>query len=271
MKWDGLTSAEIDRLDRSIPVVLGIAAIEQHGPHLALSTDAVIGGHFLDGLDREIGGEVLILPQVKVGCSEHHMDFAGTLSVRHESFVMYVTDILTSVIRHGFKNIVLFNSHGGNQAVDQVLLERLGAAHRDCRIALLTWWRLAGPELAAIRESAPGGVGHACEFETSLMLLAANEAVRRASIGGHSYVPTFDWAEGDMLSAAHGTLFRTMAEQTNGTGTSGDPSLASAEKGGAITTAVVPALVRVVRSMARSSTGDTMDPNGGAAFEGAGA
>lgn len=253
MKWDSLTSAELAALDRSIPVILGIAAIEQHGPHLPLSTDAAIGGHFLDKLDEEISDEVVVLPQVKVGCSEHHMDFAGTLTVRHESFIAYVSDIVTSAIRHGFRNIVLFNSHGGNQAVGQILLEQLGAANRHCQIAFLTWWRLAGPGLARIRQSAPGGVGHACEFETSIMLHIGAHGVRRDLIGGLSHAATYDWAAGDMLEGERGTLFRTMAQKTNGTGTAGDPSLASAEKGEAITKVVVPALVEVVRTMTRGS------------------
>ncbi len=143
MKWETKTSAEIAALDRTIPVVLSIAAIEQHGPHLALETDAVIGAHYLERRDARRGAKVLILPQVKVGCSEHHMEFAGTLSVSHEAFMAYVADIVTSVVRHGFRNIVVLNSHGGNQAVGGLLLEKLGAAHRDCRIAFFTWWRLS--------------------------------------------------------------------------------------------------------------------------------
>ncbi|MCF3936213.1 creatininase family protein [Acuticoccus sp. M5D2P5] len=250
MKWETNTSAEIAALDKTTPVVLSIAAIEQHGPHLALETDAVIGGHFLDRLDAELGDAVLILPQVKVGCSEHHMDFPGTLSVGHEAFILYVSDIVTSVARHGFRNIVILNSHGGNQAVGGLLLEKLGAMHRDCRVAFFTWWRLAAPELTAIRESAPGGLGHACEFETSVMLSAKPEDVRRQKIGGFSCAQTFDWDAGDMLLGGRGTLLRTMAEKTNGTGVLGDPSLASAAKGEAITAAVVDQLAKVVKSLA---------------------
>ncbi|WP_108661856.1 creatininase family protein [Acuticoccus kandeliae] len=249
MKWETKTSAEIAALDRTIPVVLSIAAIEQHGPHLALETDAVIGAHYLERLDARLGEKVLILPQVKVGCSEHHMEFAGTLSVSHEAFMAYVADIVNSVVRHGFRNIVILNSHGGNQAVGGLLLEKLGAAHRECRIAFFTWWRLAGPELRSVRESAPGGLGHACEFETSVMLSAKPEDVRREKIGGHSSAKTFDWDFGDMLIADRGTLFRTMAEKTNGTGVAGDPSLATAEKGAAITEAVVDQLAKVVTDL----------------------
>ncbi len=249
MRWETLTTNEVGALDRDIPVVLNVAAIEQHGPHLPLETDAVIGDHFLQALEQKLGDRVLILPQVKVCCSEHHMDFAGTLSVRHETFLAYVGDILESVARHGFRNIVVFNSHGGNQAIGQVLLETFGTKHRDCRVAFLTWWRLAAKELGAIRESAFAGINHACEFETSLMLLGAPESVRTALVSGMSYVETHDWANADMILPARGALFRSMHEMSGGTGVVGDPSLATREKGQAITAAVVAQLANVVETI----------------------
>lgn len=251
MRWETLTTNEVAALDRDIPVVLNVAAIEQHGPHLPLETDAVIGDHFLQALEQKLGEQVLILPQVKICCSEHHMDFAGTLSVRHETFLAYVGDILESVARHGFRNIILFNSHGGNQAIGQVLLETFGTRHRDCRVAFLTWWRLAAKELGAIRESAFAGVNHACEFETSLMLLGAPESIRTKLVSGMSYVETHDWANADMILPARGALFRSMHEMSGGTGVVGDPSLATREKGQAITAAVVEQLAHVVETISR--------------------
>lgn len=249
MRWEKLTTDEFATIDRSTPVVLNIAAIEQHGPHLALDTDVTIGGHFLDQAEERLGEKVLILPAVKVCCSEHHMEFAGTLSVRHETFLAYVGDILESVVRHGFRNIVLFNSHGGNQAVGQVLLEAFGARHRECQVALLTWWRLTAPELEKIRDSDFAGINHACEFETSLMLAAAPGDVRQDKIGGMSYQPTFEWANSDMIRANRGAIFRTMHAMSNGTGVVGDPSLGSAQKGERITQVVVDELVRVVETL----------------------
>lgn len=253
MRWEKLTTEEFAAIDRNTPVVLNVAAVEQHGPHLALDTDVAIGGHFLDRAEELLGDRVLILPAVKVCCSEHHMEFAGTLSVRHETFLAYVGDILESVARHGFRNIVLFNSHGGNQAIGQVLLETFGSRRRDCRVAFLTWWRLAGPELEKIRESGFGGLNHACEFETSLMLSAAPGSVRREKVGALSYVETYDWANADMIRANRGALFRTMHQMSGGTGVVGDPSLGTAEKGERITRAVVDELVRVIETLAGRS------------------
>jgi len=249
MRWDKLTTYEIAALDRSIPVILNIAAIEQHGPHLPLDTDARIGAHFLGELDSRMADRVLILPPVVVCASEHHMEFAGTLTVQHTTLLAYVTDILNSVAAHGFRNILLFNSHGGNQAIGQVITESFGARHRDCRIAMLTWWRIAADALSKVQESAFGGVGHACEFETSLMLLIDEASVRRELVPAYSHVMTHAWANSDLLRGGKGSLFRTMKEISGGTGVVGDPSLASIEKGQAITRIVVDALAEIVTTM----------------------
>lgn len=249
MKWEKLTTLEIDALDRSIPVILNIAAIEQHGPHLPLETDARIGAHFLNELDARHSGKVLILPQVAVCASAHHMSFAGTLTVQHTTLLAYVSDILSSVAAHGFRNILLFNSHGGNQAIGQVILESFGAKHPDCRIAMLTWWRIATEALLEVQESGFGGVGHACEFETSLMLLIDPASVRKDRVPGYSHVMTHDWANSDLLRGGRGALFRTMAEISGGSGVVGDPSLASAEKGNTITRIVVDSLTEIINSI----------------------
>jgi creatinine amidohydrolase len=251
MKWQSMTSAEIAALDRSTPVVLGIAAIEQHGPHLPVNTDAIIGQHLLDALDARLAQDVCILPPVQVCCSEHHMDFAGTLTVRHETMLAYITDILDSVVAHGFRNLVLFNSHGGNQAIGQVILEKFGVRHPGQRIALLTWWRIAAPELTNLSESGFGGVGHACEFETSLIMFAQPDAVRTDRIPGRSNVATYPWAQADMLVGGRGSLYRSMKEMSGGNGVVGDPTTASAEKGERITSAVVDVACNVIRSLGK--------------------
>ena len=90
MKWADLTTGDLDALSRDTPVILNIAAIEQHGPHLPVDTDLRIGGFFLDQLDQEMPDAQLILPPVCVGCSDHHLDFTGTLSIPHQVFQDYV-------------------------------------------------------------------------------------------------------------------------------------------------------------------------------------
>ena len=123
MNWDQLTSPEIDALDRSIPVILPVAAIEQHGLHLPLATDRMIVEYFCQQLNEAIPDQVLILPVMSVGCSEHHMEFTGSLTLKHDTFQQQAEDILGSVVVHGFKNLIIYNSHGGNLGISQVIVE----------------------------------------------------------------------------------------------------------------------------------------------------
>ena len=248
MIWDQLTSPELDQLDRSIPVVLPVAATEQHGPHLPLATDRLIGEYFCQRLHEDLPDEVLILPSMGICCSSHHLDFAGTLSIQHTTFLQQAEDILGSVVQHGFRNIVILNSHGGNQAVGQVLVERFGGAHPNVQLVLATWWKVAAQALLDITETHVGGVGHAGEFETSLMLLIDSSLVRTDKIEKGSNQPTYDWAEMDMLRAPQASLYRSMQQMTSN-GVFGDPTAATAEKGKAITQAVIKELQKIVVSI----------------------
>jgi len=251
MIWDQLTSPQIAQLDKNIPVVLCMAATEQHGPHLPLATDRMIGEHIAHTLHEAMPGQVLLLPAVSIGYSAHHMDFAGSLTLTHETFARQVSDIIDSVIHHGFSKIILLNSHGGNLGIGQVLVEQLGYKYPQADIVMATWWRIAAAELEKITETGAGGVGHACEFETSLMLLIAPELVKTELIKPGAITPTFAWAEGDMLRGAKATYFRTFKQMTVN-GVYGDPTFASAEKGKRISDAVLTALKQIVNDLTHS-------------------
>lgn len=248
MYWDQLTSPQVQALDRNIPVILPISATEQHGAHLPLATDRLIGEHFCRQLDEQIHEQVLILPSIGIGCSEHHKDFAGSLSVQHQTFLQQLTDIADCVVGYGFKNILILNSHGGNQAIGQSFVEIYGYRHPALNLAIATWWRIAAEALHKLNDSGPGGAGHAGEFETSLMLLIAPQLVQLDKIQPKANVPTLEWAEGDMLTGPRVGLYRRMKEMTP-IGVYGDPSAGNIEKGEKITNIVVLALKEVVQDM----------------------
>ncbi len=245
MYWEQLTSPQIKASDKNIPVILPIAAIEQHGDHLPLATDRLIGEHFCRELNQLIPNDILILPTISVGCSEHHIDFDGSLSVQHETLLKQMTDIAGCVVKYGFENLVVLNSHGGNQAIGQTFVEAFGFRHPQCKIAMVTWWRLCLEELIKITETSHGGTGHAGEFETSLMLLIAPDLVQIDKIGPKTNAPTFSWAEADMLHGAKVSLFRTMKAMTP-SGVFGEAASGNREKGAKITRVVVDALKHVI-------------------------
>ena len=245
MIWDELTSSQLEKLDKKIPVVLPIAATEQHGPHLPLATDRLIGMHFCHSLNKNIKDQVLILPAMGIGCSEHHLDFGGTLSYTHETFLKSLTDIANCIVLHGFKNLIVFNSHGGNQGIAQTFVEQFGYRNPNCKILLISWWNLAKEALKEISSTGPGGTGHAGEFETSLMLLIAPELVKTDLIPPRSNRPSYPWAEGDLLSGPRISFYQTMREKTP-SGALGEPQQSTSEKGRQITKVVVSQLRQVI-------------------------
>jgi len=248
MIWDQMTSDQIEQLDKNIPVVLVMAATEQHGPHLPLATDRIIGEYFAHTLNDELSEQVIILPTISVGCSSHHMAFPGTLSLSHNSFYRQVKDIIESVIHHGFCKIIFLNSHGGNVGISRVLMEQLGYQFPDTHFIMATWWRIAASELKGISETETGGTGHACEFETSLMMLIASHLVLETKIQSKCNIPSFPWAESDMLQGPEAEYYRPIKKMTP-SGVYGEPMAASAEKGKQISKCVIAALIRIIKDL----------------------
>lgn len=232
---------QIDAMDRKKIVVLPVAAVEQHGPHLPLDTDCVIGEAIAARLDEALKGQMLILPTQAVGCSEHHMAFAGSLTLEHESFRRTVIDTVRSVIRHGFGRVLILNSHGGNHAINAVIGEQLGQQFPEAQIVVANWWSPAVKALAEIREGALGSVGHACEFETSLMLALEPDMVDMDSAIDDGKLHRVEAMRLDMLHAPAASQYRPFHQQTTH-GVYGTPSLASAEKGQRVLEAVVESL-----------------------------
>ncbi|MCK4855449.1 MAG: creatininase family protein, partial [Bacteroidales bacterium] len=173
------------------------------------------------------------------------LDFSGSLTLQHDTFLRQAEDILGSVAFHGFKNLIIYNSHGGNLGIAQVIVEHFGNRHPECRIVLATWWKIAAEALFDLNETGAGGVGHAGEFETSLMMLIAPELVHHDKIEGKKNQQGFEWATGDMLRGPKASLYRSMKNMTPN-GVYGDVRMVSAEKGQKITSIAVGSLKKIV-------------------------
>ncbi len=257
-----MTSPELADADRRGVVVLPLAATEQHGPHLPLATDRLIAEGLAAALDAARPGRVLVLPCPPVGYSQHHRAFPGSLSVDHDTLIRYAEQTLACVLDDGFTRVLILNAHGGNQALGGVLLERLGRDHPGATLIFTSWWRAANEELLKLNDTGAGGVGHACEFETSLMLHLHPGLVRTDRIEDGGNRPTFDWAEADLLRGSAASLYRSIDTMTPN-GVYGSPRAATADKGARIVAAVTDALTRIVDDLydhpspTSDSTGDT--------------
>jgi creatinine amidohydrolase len=155
-------------------VLFACGAVEQHGPHLPLFTDAEHGTRLAEATARRLG-TVLTAPTIRVGCSEHHMVFPGTLSLEPSTFEAVCRDYCVSLARHGFTRIGIIPSHGGNFAPLAAMRGRLQEAVGD-RARVLAYTDLASVidlwRRVVEEESGLGARvgGHADIAESSIML-----------------------------------------------------------------------------------------------------
>jgi len=251
MRWEELSAPAIEALDREkTVVVLPLGSVEQHGRHMAVGTDTLLAYGLTLGAADRLAGRVAVLPPPWYGFSAHHMRFAGTVTLRLETLVALVDDIASSVVAHGFRRFLIVNGHGGNNGAVDVLASTLGRKHYGkARIAGLTYFQLARDVIARMRESAPGGMGHACEFETSMLLhlrpdlVAMERAVVTYPDPGSSYLTT------DLVGGSAVRTYQDFGDLSE-SGTLGDPSLATAEKGARFHEAVLGELVRFIEDFA---------------------
>ncbi len=121
MSWSEIDSAaQAGKL-----VLLPVATIEDHGPHLPVDTDVVIVSAICRRTAELIPKDVVLMPTVKFGYSPHHIDFPGALTIRWNTFLEYLLDILRSLIHHGFNRILMVNGHGSNAPLAE-MASRLG-------------------------------------------------------------------------------------------------------------------------------------------------
>ncbi len=162
-------------------IVVAAGSIEQHGPHLPEMTDTLIGTHLVRAI---VGRLPLALqgPTISIGCSEHHMSFPGTVTLREETFIAVVQDVARSLARHGFRTIVFIPSHGGNFAPLAKAVE--GLSDDLAEVQVFSFSDLVGfvgvlNETAAQFGVSPEVAGaHAGESETSLDLALRPDLVR---------------------------------------------------------------------------------------------
>lgn len=239
MKWIELNSPQLGSVSRETICVLPLGATEQHGPHLPLATDQFIADGLAERLDDVCGGKLLVMPGLPATCSEHHMAFPGSLTLDHETFARVVSQLIHSAARHGFRRFFLLNAHGGNMAIGGVITEQLAMSLPDAEVVFGTWFRMAGERLRHLVEGAYPAVGHACEFETSLILAMRPDLVDRAAIVDDGAPPASPLLKSDLLFG--GPTVRSIPfDQITASGVWGKPSKATAEKGRAILAIAIP-------------------------------
>ncbi|HUS05765.1 MAG TPA: creatininase family protein [Bryobacteraceae bacterium] len=227
--------------------VLPIGTVEQHGPHLPLVTDVLTAGEMSRLAVERIPSEAILMPPVYYSFNEHHMDFPGTISVNGETVIRYVTDIGCSLARHGFRKILLVNGHGSNVPFLDIAARNI-TLQSDAICAMASWWSLIPkPLFDELRESEyPGGMAHGCELETSVLLYLRPDLVQfEKAERDITFTPSehFYWD----LQAPSPIFFQEWFSRYSRTGTVGDPTKATRDKGEKFVNAVAERMVRLIQ------------------------
>jgi creatinine amidohydrolase len=246
--YKSISSNAADRV-----VILPLGAIEQHGPHLAVSTDTDIVSMVAIGAEEQLSELVMLCPTLSFGSSHHHLPFGGTLSLSPALYTQVVVDLVGSLLQNGFRRIVLLNGHGGNITPAKQALAVLNADNvlsRTANIVLATYWELADTAFAGAAPMESPALSHACEYETSLMLhlfpskvfMDWLERAGRPASNGYT-----GWEDDEPYRGV--TIFKG-TEYISSNGSSGEPQLATAEKGAHLYGKAVGALVEFLKAFA---------------------
>lgn len=231
----------------NVVIIQPLGAIEQHGLHLPLAVDAVIGmgvlGRTLEKLDDAI--PAYSLPPLYYGKSNEHSGFAGTIALSAETLMRVLTEIAESLYSAGFRKLVLMNSHGGQPQVLEIMARDMHVKYPDLMIFPLFVWNVPNiaAELISPHELEMGI--HAGDAETSLMLALLPDRVdMNLAIKEYPQIPQ------DSLLSLEGSLpFAWVTRDLSKSGVIGDPTTATKEKGDRLLESLALGWVRVIQDI----------------------
>jgi creatinine amidohydrolase len=235
-------------------VVVPIGALEQHGHHLPLLTDSMIGAEIVRRAEAELGEEFLFLPMLWVGASDHHLSFPGTVSLSAEVYEKVLIDMVKSLVSAGFRRIFLLNSHAGNILPAQRALYEVQLKYRTDKpelwLVFSSWFEIAAKAISNLEGFTQTNVIHACEWETSMIQKAYPHLVK-GDFPPAARIPDFPsvYYTPDHSKPSRISVARTM-EQVSKTGAFGYPELASPEKGEFLFTTATQEVVTFLREFA---------------------
>jgi len=229
----GVGSSAPSDPNREKVVLIPVGQTEQHGHHLPLSTDTLIIEAIANATAAHAPEEALALPVMPYGVSTHRPSFAGTFNAGGRAFEDFYGAVVDAIIAQGYRHLYLMSGHGGNCSFLTTVVKYAGERHRRAFIAT-AWLYLSGPagiaSLEQHRRSRIGGMGHACELETSILMHLRPDLVHMDRVVPETdFVTTpayyMDWIEGGALVA------NPPWDDDTRTGAYGDGSLATVENG----------------------------------------
>jgi creatinine amidohydrolase len=230
--WREMTTREFASLDlERVIAVLPVGSIEQHGPHLPVGVDSAISEAILGRAIElvPLALPVTVLPMTYVGKSDEHLAFPGTLTLSAETLIRVWTEIGESVARAGVRKLVIFNSHGGQPQLVDVVARDLRIRHRMFVVAASTYRLGRPPGLfpdAELRHGIHGG-----SVETSIMLHVRPDLVHRDAMKNFQSLGERMETEFKLLTPEGAIGFGWQTQDLNPDGACGNALDADAERG----------------------------------------
>jgi creatinine amidohydrolase len=180
MELKDLSWPQVAAMGKDVPVVIPVAALEQHGHHLPVFTDSMLLGEIVRRVMSRFEKTVLFAPLMWLGNSDHHLEFPGTLSSPPRTYLDLLSGLLENLLTHGFKRLLILNGHGGNDVPARQVIFETRQRHRartDLLLLAATYWNLGGRPHEVDSTISQKQMGHACEWETSMILRIAPQLV----------------------------------------------------------------------------------------------
>ncbi len=175
-------------LDRSRAILVPIGSTEQHGPNGLLGTDALCPEIIAEHAAKD--EDILVGPTLNVGCAQHHLGFAGSMTLRPSTMISVMMDWVASLEQHGFERIYWFNGHGGNVATIEAAFAEvyskrsfsLSHPNSDLRLRLQNWWRLPSVAEFCAKVFPIGEGSHVTASEVAVTYFAYPEHIKRVEM-----------------------------------------------------------------------------------------
>nr|WP_276531436.1 creatininase family protein [Fictibacillus nanhaiensis] len=204
--------------------IIPVGAHEQHGPHMLESCDAVLAEKMANKLAERLFPNVIVAPTVNMGVSHHHLNFAGTISLRPSTLISILKDMIESLKHHGISQFLLLNAHGGNQSTLSVASLELS---RELDVKIYYAKTTASAKTAISQYVKSPLYGHSCEREVSEALYLAPHLVKINRLEKGDIQPGI-WKELRQNKAVQGPY---QYEEMTANGCIGDATQASEEIG----------------------------------------
>ena len=229
MSWEAISEAsgKVNSL-----AILPIGSIEQHGPHLPVGTDFLIADKVAEKFTEELNKRNILaikLPPIPFGLSTMWQAYSGTITLRYDTLIKLVTDILTSIITSGLKNVIVLNAHSGNSDALRIAAREAVECVGKGKVAIITIWEFIGDVIKLVFETP---FFHADEVETSIALALGIPTIKKPAAPSAIFRVYSDrWHSLDLTVRPKAYVFRPESHTMHGSGAFGQPDKACKEKG----------------------------------------